>query len=458
MSNHPLRPLRHRAVRLLLGASVVSDIGTWVQLIVVGSLVAADTGSAIQTGLVALATFMPQGIAAPVGGLLADRFDRRKVLASALLGQASITTVLAIVLGLGVRAPLALTLLILLGSAAGSLGAPSSAAMQPDLVPPEELVAMISLGVYSWNAGRIIGPLLGSVLVITIGPAWTIGFNALSFVVMAIAVALIRRPFRPHGADDESSVRQRLLAGLRTVRANRGCYHGVVLLVLFNLTLVPFMGLIPIYVKAEYDGGTSMAGAVASAQGIGAIIGGGLVTWFAARRSRSALVKAVQFTMSGALLAYALAPSVVWLVICAAVLGGCVAAMFIMAVSIVQRDAPPSGRGRVLAVMQAAMGISYGLGLLFVGALGDLINLHVAFSIGAGLTLLAFALLTRRSRNWRAAVDGSAPAAIDPAAVQAPDRRRWRLAQRTPASTGHQCAAHSACDKECRNDQQRAGI
>jgi len=405
-------------VRLLLGAWVVSDIGTWVQLIVVGSLVAADTGSAVQTGLVALATFMPQGISAPVGGLLADKFDRRKVFASALLGQASVTTVLAIVLGFGVRSPLVLTLLILLSSAAGALGAPSASAMQPDLVPPDELVAMISLGVYSWNGGRIVGPLLGSVLVLAIGPAWTVGFNALSYVVLATAVAMLRRSFLPPGADDlNSTIRRRLLTGLRTVRVNRGCVHGVVLLVMFNLTLVPFMGLIPIYVAAEYNGSTLMAGAVASAQGIGAILGGGLVAWLAVRRSRSALIKGVQFTMTGALFAYAWAPSVVWLVLCAAVLGGCVAAMFIMATSIIQRDAPPSGRGRVLSVMQAAMGISYGLGLLFVGSLGDLINLRVAFSIGATLTLLAFAALTIRSRNWRAAVDGEPSTGIDPLAL-----------------------------------------
>ena len=68
VTNHPFLPLRHRAVRLLWSAAVVSDIGTWVQLIVVGSLVAAETGSAVQTGLVALATFAPQSIASPVGG------------------------------------------------------------------------------------------------------------------------------------------------------------------------------------------------------------------------------------------------------------------------------------------------------------------------------------------------------------------------------------------------------
>src|SRR3954452_7776935 len=98
VTRHPFTPMRHKSVRLLWSAAVVSDIGTWVQLIVVGSLVAASTGSAIQTGLVALATFMPQGFASPIGGLLADRFDRRKVFARMLLVQAAITGVLAVVL------------------------------------------------------------------------------------------------------------------------------------------------------------------------------------------------------------------------------------------------------------------------------------------------------------------------------------------------------------------------
>ena len=128
---------------------MVSDIGTWVQLIVVGSLIAANTGSAIQTGLVALATFAPQGIASPVGGLLADRFDRRKVFATALMVQALVTTALAVTLGLGVRTPAVLIVLILLASAAGATGAPSYSAMVPDLVPPEELMAMAKRNVKS---------------------------------------------------------------------------------------------------------------------------------------------------------------------------------------------------------------------------------------------------------------------------------------------------------------------
>jgi MFS family permease len=390
---------------------VVSDIGTWVQLIVVGSLVAAHTGSAVQTGLVALATFAPQSIASPVGGLLADRFDRRKVFAAALMVQALVTTALAVTLGVGVREPAVLIVLILLASAAGATGAPSYAAMLPDLVPPEELMAMVSLGVYSWNSGRIIGPLLGTALVLLAGPAWTIGFNAASFVVLAVAVALVRRSFRPTTRTDGTIV-DRLVGGWRTLRSTPGCFHGVALLVLYNLTVVPFIGLIPIYLRAEYGGGTGMTGAVASAQGAAAIIGGVTVTMLAHRHPRSLLIGRLIVMLSLALGLYAAAPNVAFVVAASALLGGAGAGFFIASSAIIQRDAPEGSRGRVMSIMQAAMGVSYGLGLLFIGSIGDATNLHLAFGVGAVLLLVGFGLLTLRSRHWRTAVDGGRRPAV----------------------------------------------
>lgn len=413
MSSHPFVPLRHRSVRLLWGSAVVSDIGTWVQLIVVGSLVASETGSAIQTGLVALATFMPQGIASPIGGLLADRYDRRKVFASALLVQAAITTGLAIALGVGVRHPGVLTLFILGASAAGAIGAPSYSAMIPDLVPPDELMAMVSLGVYSWNGGRVIGPMLGSVLVLAVGPAWTVAFNAATFVVLAFAVSLLRTPFRPHG-DGGGTARERLVGGWRTLRTTPGCWHGVTLLVVFNLTVVPFMGLIPIYAKAVLGGGTGMAGTLASAQGIGAIVGGIVVTMLGARLSRSTLVKGLMVALPAGLTLYALAPTPGLAVAAAMLLGGCSSGMFVTVSAIVQRDAPDASRGRVMSIMQASMGVSYGIGLLFIGSLGDITNLRAAFVTGSVLVLIGFIAITRRSRNWRRAVDGPTAIELDP--------------------------------------------
>ena len=414
MSNHPFVPLRHREVRLLWGAAVVSDIGTWVQLIVVGSLVASGTGSALKTGLVALATFMPQGISSPIGGLLADRFDRRKVFAAALMAQAFITTILAIALGAGVRTPLVLTALILFGSAAGALGAPSYAAMQPDLVPPHELMQMVSLGVYSWNSGRVVGPILGSLLTLAIGPAWTIAFNALSFVVMAAAVVAVRRPFLPHG--DAGSIGERLASGMRAMRSTPGCWHALVMLALLNCVIVPFMGLIPIYVQGTFEGGTGLVGLVASAQGIGAIVGGITISILARRHTRSTLVRSTVIAASAGLIAYAAAPSLGWVIVVVFVLGGAWSSLFITLSSVIQRDAPPASRGRVMSLMQATLGISYGLGLLFVGILGDAISLRFAFATGAVIGLTGFWMLTIRARNWRAAIDGTT-VALEPQPV-----------------------------------------
>lgn len=393
-------------MRLIWSAAAISDVGTWVQLIVVGSLVAADTGSAVQTGLVALATFMPQGIASPIGGLLADRFDRRHVFARALLLQALMTGCLAVALGMGVRTPAVLTAIILLGSAAGALGQPSYAAMLPDLVPPEELMAMVSLGVYSWNSGRVIGPLIGTVLAATVGPAWTIGFNAITFVGLSVAVWAVRRPFAPHG-DSDGSIGERLVDGWRALRTSSSCWFAVVALVLFNLTVVPFMGLIPIYAKAEFAGGTGLAGVISSAQGVGAIIGGITITMMAARRRRSDLMVGVVVLLGSALAFYAAARTEFAVVVTAMLLGAGASSIFVTASAVVQRDAPRASRGRVLAMNQAFMGVSYGTGLLFIGSIGDLTSLRIAFGVGSVAMMVGFLALTRRAPWWRSAMDGA---------------------------------------------------
>src|SRR3954471_18240294 len=113
-----MRPLRHRAFRLFWGAGAASDIGTWVQLAAIGSLVAVSSGSALATGMIAAATFLPQGLCSPIGGLLADRFERRRTFLTTLGAQALITTIIATLIASGLRNPLALSGLVLLQSSA----------------------------------------------------------------------------------------------------------------------------------------------------------------------------------------------------------------------------------------------------------------------------------------------------------------------------------------------------
>ncbi len=390
---------------LVWGAGLFSDVGTWVQLIVVGSLVARETGSAVYTGLTALALFTPQGLCAPIGGLLADRYDRRRVFVGALCLQALATAVLAVVLAAGFRQPLLLSAIIVFSSAGGALGQPAYSAMLPDLVPPEELMAMVALGIYSWNGGRILGPLIGTVLVGVVGPAWTVGFNAISFFAMAVAVSLLRRSFIPPGSSSEGVI-DRMREGWHAVRRVAGCRYGIVIIMILNLAVGPFMGLIPIYARQVFGGGTGLAGAFSAVQGAGAIAGGLLFTIVAARRGRGHTVQIAVVGLVVAYGVYALAPTTFVAGMAIVCMGAGSASLFTSGMAIVQRDAPAGERGRILSITQAAMGFCYGIGVLWISVVGDWANMRVAFlaacSVAAVLSVVAIAAAPR----WRTVLDG----------------------------------------------------
>ena len=418
MSSHPFRPLRRRSVLLVWGAGVVSDIGTWVQLIVVGSLVARETGSAVYTGLTALAMFTPQGLCAPIGGLLADKFDRRRVFIGALFGQACATTLLAVVLAQGQRQPFALSAIIVISSAAGAIGQPAFSAMLPDLVPPEELMAMVALGVHSWNAGRIVGPVLGTVLVAVAGPAWTIGFNAVTFACMAIAVSLLRRSFAPPGSQEEG-IRQRLAEGWRVLQTVPGCRYGIAIIMMLNLAVAPFMGLIPIYARELFDGDTGLAGTFSAVQGAGSILGSLIITVLAVRMGRGRLVGISAAILVVVYAGYAVAPTPLLAGAALLVMGGGATSLFVTGSTIVQRDAPPGERGRILSISQAGMGLCYGTGMLWISALADFTSLREAFLVAAAVAGIGGLVVSAKVPGWRAVVDGGAARAGELTVVRA---------------------------------------
>jgi MFS family permease len=392
-------------VLLVWGSGLFSDVGTWVQLIVVGSLVAKNTGSALYTGLTALALFTPQGVCAPIGGLLADRYDRRKVFAGALCLQGGATAVLAIVLAAGVRQPLILSAIIVFSSTGGALGQPAYQAMLPDLVPPEELMAMVALSIYSWNGGRIIGPVLGTILVATVGAAWTVGFNAATFVAMAIAVSLLRRSFLPPHAGRTEGIIERLRDGVRATRAVAGCRYSIMIVMILNLAVAPFMGLIPIYVREAFHGGTGLTGTFSALQGGGAIAGGLLFTVLAHRFGRGQMVLLAMSWLITAFALYALAPTAVFAGVVVACMGAGSASVFTACLSVIQRDAPAAERGRILSIMHAANGFFYGIGVLWISVLGDWIDLRTAFLASAGLAMALLGAFAFTAPSWRSVFD-----------------------------------------------------
>jgi MFS family permease len=119
------------------------------------------------------------------------------------------------------------------------------------------------------------------------------------------------------------------------------------------------------------------------------------------------------------LVMFALAPTAPLAIAAAALLGGAAAGMFVTMTAVIQRDAPAASRGRVMAMMQASMGISYGIGLMFIGFVGDAASLRVAFLVGAAGSILSALVLAARTPDWRPVIDGNELAAENTALVSA---------------------------------------
>ncbi len=371
------------------------------QLMTVGTLIASRTGSALQTGLVAAATFSPQLVSAPIGGVLADRYDRRKVLMAILALQAIAASVLtfAVAQGAGSRA---LTLVVFGQGIVGSLANPVAASMTPDLVSKDALLGAASLGSVSWNSGRILGPMLATILIKGVGATWCIALNAVSFVVLLSALLTVRRSFAPHATDIDDSVLKRVRQGVRSLRSSRNALFAFQVCVASQISIAPLIGMVPILATKVLKGDSTTVSVLFISFGLGSLFGSLAVTSIVARIGRPRAAFGLLTLGAGLTLVLSQVNSTPLAVAIVAPLGGCYIAGFVMIHSVIMRDSPPAERGRIASIFSASVGTAYSLGVLWMGALADATSLHVALLAAAcaGLVMLALSLVLT-NRQWR---------------------------------------------------------
>lgn len=406
-----LDPLRHRNFALIWTSALLSNVGSWMQTVAVGILVTARTGQAGWTGLVAAAGFLPIGLLSPLGGVMADRFDRRMWLFTTTIGETAFATVLAILASTGHDNPGIVTLLVFGGGAMAAIGFPAYQAMMPDLVPASQLGAAISLSSAQFNLGRVIGPALAGVAIVVGGYQLAFAINAFSFFAVLVALQLVRLPDRVH-EPDPSSLRQRLAEGFRATTQNRNARFAVLCISVVALTASPFIALVPaIAIKVFHSkaGGTSV---LITAQGIGAVAGALAVTPLVERFGRRRVLAGDLIAVCGFLVFYSVAPTL-WIGALALLLvGAAYIGVLAGCNTIVQLNAPADLRGRMLGIYMMALGVLYPIGALAQGWLADWAGLRAVTGGGAVLLLVVIAAA------WSA---GLVPARLDgpePVALQ----------------------------------------
>lgn len=384
------RPLRSRNFALLWGASLVSNIGTWMQTVAVGALVTERTGQARWTALVAVAAFLPIGLLAPVGGAVADRTDRRRWLLVGSLLETALAVGLTILSATGRASPGVVTLVVFAGGCMAALLLPVQQSLVPDLVGGDQVLAASSLGMAQYNLGRVVGPALAAV-VIAVG-SFTLAFavNAVSFLAVTVAVTLLRLPERVPAVHDRiwRSIKQ----GARVTWGEPGCRAAITLIALAAFLLSPFIALIPAKAALVAGGGekatAAATGALTTAQGVGAVVGALLLAPLAARLGRRRAVLGALAGTSAALCVYAVSPSVPTAVAALGLVGMLYVGVLTGLSTVVLVRAPAEHRARAASLFFVALGTIYPLGALVQGVLADVTGLATATVGGAAVLVL----------------------------------------------------------------------
>ncbi|HEY1989390.1 MAG TPA: MFS transporter [Acidimicrobiales bacterium] len=385
-----LRPLRSRNFALLWSSALISNVGTWMQSIALGLLVYSRSGhQAGWTTLVIAASFLPIGLLAPVGGAMADRFDRRRWLQLTTLFEMAFAAVLTLLVATGHDEPGAVVIVAFFGGAAGAVGFPAYQAMLPDMVPKEDLLGAMSLSSAQFNLGRVVGPAAAGLLLLHNDYTLTFAVNAASFAAVVIALTLVRLP-RPAPVAGHEGMYRRIADGAHTAMSEPGCRSAIILISVVALLASPFIALVTVMAAAfhhghSFSGGTAL---LVTAQGVGAVIGAMVLPSLAELVGRRTMVRGALFLLPLLLINYGLAPALWWSLVTFLLVGAGYIAVLAGLNTVVQLRAPEASRGRVLGFYMMALGIVYPIGAVIQGQIANHIGVR-AVTVGGAVILLA---------------------------------------------------------------------
>ena len=325
--------------------------------------------------------------------------NRRRWLIATTLAETLFAVVLAVVVAAHHDPPWALVLLSFLGGAAGAIGFPAYQAMVPDLVPKADLLGAVSLSSAQYNLGRVIGPALAGLVLLTQNYALVFGINAVSFGAVVVALVLVHLP-PPVPQAGGLSMAARILEGARAARAEPGCRSAILCIAAVALLASPFIALVPVMAHAVRPPGWSLGQTTATlvtAQGVGAVLGALALAGLAERFGRLTVLRTAIFTVPLLLCAYAVAPTLATAVPAFVAVGAGYIVVLSGLNTVVQLRAPVESRGRILSIYMMTLGLVYPLGAVLQGWLANTHGVR-AVTVAGALALLALAVLTAAFR------------------------------------------------------------
>jgi len=401
-----LAALRYHNYRLYWTGQLATNVGTWMQVVAAGWLVLQLTDSPAYLGLNAAFQGVPIVVFALVGGVVADRFDRYRLMVAAQAAQLLIDVALAVLVALGAVNVGQIFAYSACMAVANGLTTPGRQAFVPRLVPREALTSAVALNSSLWQGGAVIGPTIAGLVLAVWGMAWNFYLNVASDLVNLGAMLLIRvpsEPARPAALSPWTS----LVQGARYALGHADVRTLIAATGLVCLLGRPYTQLMPVFARDVFHVGPEGLGVMLAMPSIGAVAAVAIIgfvgnldpaRWFLRASVASAL----------ALGAFAASPAYALSLALLVVVGAATSAATALANTALLHLVDDRLRGRVMGYFMAATWGGWRMGALPTGLLAEVLGTPLAVGIGAALLLLAQLPLARSHLVRRDALAGAA--------------------------------------------------
>jgi MFS family permease len=378
---HALGVLRNAPFRRYIIGSLISDTGSWMQVMAQGWVMATLTNKAIWLGMANLAAGLPMLLLTMVGGAAADRFDKRKILLITQFVQIGIACGIGFLVLRKIEIWEILAFAVVLGIS-NSFEMPTQTALVPELVGRAEIQNGISIDRSVFHGSRVLGPTIGGYLINWLGKASAFFVNAVSYI--ALIIAILSLPPRPKGtAEEEEKRASGIKDGFRFVAKDPPSLAMIMAIATQSLCIFPIITvMMPLYVRLVLHRGADGLGSLMGASAIGSFVGSIFLIGLP-RDKRVPLMMINAVAVTCVVIGLSFAPSFYVAMALLIVNSLALAMNFALCSTIVQERAPDYLRGRVSGVfMLSFVGIMPFAGL-GVAALSDLIGIPTALVIAA---------------------------------------------------------------------------
>jgi MFS family permease len=386
LSRRTFASLRFRNYRLYFISQIISFSGTWMQSIALAWLVLQLTGSGTALGTVMAMQFLPTLLLAPIGGMLADRFEKRRL----IIVTQTLAGLLALTLGIiTLSGVVELWMVYALAAGFGAVTAldnPSRQTFVMEMVGPADISNAVTLNSVVVNAARVIGPAVGGVVIATFGVGECFVVNAVSYVAVVTAMFLIRTDQLHPSARTARAPRQ-LRDGFQYAWADPTLRTTLVMLAIIGTLTFEFSTTLPLLAEFTFGAGSTGLAIMTSLMGVGAVIGGLFIASSGPPTPRRLVVVASGFGVVVGLVAVMPTIGLVYAVM--PFVGAASVATISLSNATLQLNCDAKFRGRVMSLFSVALIGSTPIGGPLVGWLGEHVSPRFALLVGAAGALAA---------------------------------------------------------------------